>query len=531
MALAADNLLNIITWLFIVITLAVFMWYTHLYRPRFRKANKDLEAFDITNTEAITGNFTNIFRRYIGSLSNNKTSEYANDFINIDSIGNAYKIKTNVINMVPNILTSLGILGTFVGLSIAIINFNAGSSEAIRDSINTLLNGMGTAFYTSVVGMACSSIFLWRERRWINNLNWRIDEICDILDQKYHASADQIILYSFRVTTEEGYIVEPNELLTSVRESVKDMQTTLSRFGTDLCDSIGNAMDNSFQDKLVPILNDLSSKLENPAQALTDSLMIEFRNICDDFRENLTKGVNDQMNELIERFIDASNAINNIPETLDTVNKDLIESTEKAVESYKAMSTSLDNHIKQFDELSDTFTFSIERINEAFISLSELHTQLQLIPEAVAEAKEGINTAAGSLRDIIENISESLENASKINSDTGNKVDTYLTQISSIQTGLKSIFEEITIGLNKYSNAAKDGLQTMLDPFTTSVTDAAQNITNSVAPLHDTVGDLNDFSVTIHDAITAFSKTTESLDISIRELSRLKDLLQQQSNK
>jgi hypothetical protein len=123
--------------------------------------------------------------------------------------------------------------------------------------------------------------------------------------------------------------------------------------------AIGNAMDNSFQDKLVPILNDLSSKLENPAQALTDSLMIEFRNICNDFRENLTKGVNDQMNELIERFIDASNAINNIPETLDTVNKELTECTGKAVESYKAMSESLDNHIEKFDTLSDTFTFSI----------------------------------------------------------------------------------------------------------------------------------------------------------------------------
>ena len=530
MDIAANNLLNLITWLFIGLTILVFLWYTHLYRPRFRKVYKDLIKFDISEPDSATSAFATLFNRYKEILRNNRTSEYANDFINIDSISNSYKIKTDVLNTIPNILTSLGILGTFVGLSIAITNFNAASSDSIRESINILLKGMGTAFFTSVAGMLFSSLFLWRERRWINKLNWEIDRICDLIDQKHHASADQIILDSFRFTTEEGYTVEPHELLASVRESVKDMQNTLSRFGTDLCDSIGNAMDNSFQDKLVPILNDLSSKLENPAQALTDSLMIEFRNICNDFRENLTKGVNDQMNELIERFIDASNAINNIPETLDIVNKELTECTGKAVESYKAMSESLENHVKQFDELSDTFTFSIERINEAFISLSELHTQLQLIPTAVAEAKEGINAASANLKDIIESISESLENASKINSDTGNKVDTYLNQISSIQTGLKGIFEEITIGLNKYSNTAKDGLQTMLNPFTTSVTDAAQNITNSIAPLHDTVGDLNDFSMTIHEAITAFSKTTQSLDNSLRELSRLKDLLKQQQN-
>lgn len=529
MAIAANNLLNLITWLFISFTILVFIWYTHLYRPRFRKVHKDLKKFDISEPDTATGAFATLFKKYKDILTNNKTSEYANDFINIDSVSNSYKIKIDVINTIPNILTSIGILGTFVGLSIAIINFNADSSDLIRESINILLKGMGTAFFTSVAGMLFSSLFLWRERRWINKLNWEIDRICDLIDQKHHASADQIILDSFRFTTEEGYTVEPHELLASVRESVKDMQNTLSRFGTDLCDSIGNAMDNSFQDKLVPILNDLSSKLENPAQALTDSLMIEFRNICNDFRENLTKGVNDQMNELIERFIDASNAINNIPETLDTINRELTECTGKAVASYHAMAESLDNHIQKFNTLSDTFTFSIERINEAFVSLSELHTQLQMIPEAVAEAKDGINAASENLKEIIENISESLENASKVNTDTSDKVDTYLSQIGSIQTGLKGIFEEITIGLSKYSSTAKDGLQAMLNPFTTSVTDAAQNITNSIAPLNDTVGDLNDFSMTIHEAITAFGKTAESLNNTIRELSKLKELLKQQN--
>lgn len=520
-----DNLLNLITWTFIGGTILLFLGYLLAYVPRFRRANKHLTAFNVDATDSCSEPLKSLARGYKDLLRYDKTSEYANDIINFESISKAYKLKTTVLSSIPNILTSIGILGTFVGLSIAIINFNSVSSDSIRDSINILLQGMGTAFFTSVAGMTASSLFLLIERHWVSKLNWNIDRVCDILDQKYHVSADQIILDSFRFTTEDGYTVEPHELLTSVKESVKEMQNSLARFGTDLVDSIGVAMDISFQDKLVPILNDLSRKLENPAQALTDSLMIEFRNICDDFRNNLTKGVNEQMNELIERFIDASNAINNIPETLDTINKELTDCTNKAVDSYKAMSDSLEKHVAQFDELSDTFTFSIERINEAFISLSELNTQLQAIPIAVGEAREGIATASDNLQDIIVNISESLDTASKINAETGNKVDTYLNQISSVQSGLKAIFEEITIGLHKYSITAKDGLQAMLNPFTTSVTDAAQNITNSIAPLQDSVGELNDFSMSIHEAVTAFAKTTDSLDKSIKELSKLRDIL------
>lgn len=530
MAIAANNLLNLVTWAFIGFTIALFLYQFTIYCVRFKKVSRDLKNFNINNPDKTTCSFSSLFDRYHSTLTNNKTSEYANDFINLDSVCSSYKIKIEVLNTIPNILTSVGILGTFVGLSVAIINFNATSSESIRNSINILLQGMGTAFFTSVLGMFCSSVFLWIERSWINKLNCLIDTVCDKIDQEHHSSVDQIVLNSFRFTTEEGYTVEPHELLTSVKECVKNMQNTLSRFGTDLCDSIGNAMDNSFQYKLVPILNDLSNKLENPAQVLTDSLMIEFRNICNDFRENLTKGVNDQMDELIERFIDASNAINNIPETLDTITKELTKCTEKAVESYKAMSESLEDHVEQFNKLSDTFILSIDRINEAFNSISEFHTQLQLITTAVSEAKVGINAASANLEKIIESISQSLKNASDINTNTGNKVDTYLKEITIIQTGLKEIFAEITKGLDEYSNTAKNGLQTMLNPFTTSVTDAAQNITNSIAPLNDTVGDLNDFSMTIYEAITAFSKTTQSLDKSIRELSKLEDLLKQQQN-
>ena len=62
-----------------------------------------------------------------------------------------------------------------------------------------------------------------------------------------------------------------------------------------------------------------------------------------------------------------------------------------------------------------------------FVSLFIVATMLFAL-SSCSIAKKGVSE--------IENISESLENASKVNSDTSDKVDTYLSQISSIQTGL-----------------------------------------------------------------------------------------------
>ena len=55
-----------------------------------------------------------------------------------------------------NILTSLGILGTFAGIVVGLMEFNPSD---IDGSIESLLGGLKTAFLTSLVGMASSIIY------------------------------------------------------------------------------------------------------------------------------------------------------------------------------------------------------------------------------------------------------------------------------------------------------------------------------------------------------------------------------------
>src|SRR5690606_19842245 len=65
----------------------------------------------------------------------------------------------------PGLLTTLGILGTFVGISIGLANFDAND---IDGSIPPLLDGLKTAFITSIVGIALSiftrATFTWVRR-------------------------------------------------------------------------------------------------------------------------------------------------------------------------------------------------------------------------------------------------------------------------------------------------------------------------------------------------------------------------------
>ena len=80
------------------------------------------------------------------------------DYINDDTVthgpGNA-----GLAELIPNLLTSLGILGTFMGLSRGLSSLNFADSTRLIQGIPDLLSGMRFAFGTSVAGISCSLIF------------------------------------------------------------------------------------------------------------------------------------------------------------------------------------------------------------------------------------------------------------------------------------------------------------------------------------------------------------------------------------
>ena len=60
------------------------------------------------------------------------------------------------VSYAPTLLTSLGILGTFVGIVIGLMHFKPDDIDA---SIPALLEGLKTAFITSLAGMGSAILF------------------------------------------------------------------------------------------------------------------------------------------------------------------------------------------------------------------------------------------------------------------------------------------------------------------------------------------------------------------------------------
>ena len=102
-------------------------------------------------------------------------------YINEDTIIYAAS-STRLAELAPGIFTSLGILGTFMGLVMGLsgLTLNAANTQALLAAMEKLIAGMSTAFLTSIAGVIASIVFNLLNTHYTNKCQKAIDRFCEV---------------------------------------------------------------------------------------------------------------------------------------------------------------------------------------------------------------------------------------------------------------------------------------------------------------------------------------------------------------
>ncbi len=112
-----------------------------------------------------------------GAGSSCDLDEYINEDL-LDRVG------MNFFNSgVPGTLTGIGILGTFLGLSMGLGAFSGDDIFTISDNVGALLSGMKVAFHTSVYGIFFSLVFNIIYRSLMSDAYKTLDEFLNVFRQ------------------------------------------------------------------------------------------------------------------------------------------------------------------------------------------------------------------------------------------------------------------------------------------------------------------------------------------------------------
>ncbi len=241
------------------------------------------------------------------------------EYINEDLVD---KVGMNFFNSgVSGTLTGLGILGTFLGLSMGLGAFSGDDIFTISDNVGSLLSGMKVAFHTSVYGIFFSLVFNLAYRSIMSDAYETLHEFLNVFRQtaqpytvKDDESTATMLVYQAGMANSLKQMLElmkgsAAEQTTGVEHIVdkftEQMQAALD---TDF-KKIGNALKNAGESQAVSARN-----AAEMVEAVTALVEVN-RNVQDalakvmERQEHFAKGLEDQKKMLADACSDMNDEI------------------------------------------------------------------------------------------------------------------------------------------------------------------------------------------------------------------------------
>lgn len=388
--------------LLILITIISCFWLWLKHSIQIKKDLNELEEnFD---EEKLKSNhyLSNIWESFQQTFENGKTKISAESYFSFEKIITS-KSNYRAWLYIPNLLVGLGILGTFIGLTLGIAEFDSNSIETIKESIEKLLSGIGTAFLTSVWGMSCSILFSLFEKYQFKQIDKYCSDFAFFLDSKFKYTAEEEkqnlakeqkeLFKEFFVYEHEENEVFPKELFKHLWHNQEEQTKALKSFSTDLADgiqisaetieSIGTILGSNFTkvfgEQVIPALNKLTEAVEELKATKSES--------AEKILQEAIQELKDSMKDLVKNFKDsltgeATSELNNIAKTLG----ETVKSLNDLPKSIEKMQAHFDNLANNFGEiiraLKEDFSNSTTKANE---TASENAEMIQGIFKSIAE--------------------------------------------------------------------------------------------------------------------------------------------------
>ncbi len=217
------------------------------------------------------------YQEYLAYLRKSNSPADIGDYIGEYEINNY--THRRLLELVPDILTSLGILGTFVGLVWGLRGFDPVSYEAMTGSISSLIDGIKVAFVTSIYGLSLSMAFSF----WLRGSSGAVSESLDNFQDKYYLCAvpptDTSALNNILINQREQ------------TEAIRGMSASVS-------EEIGGQLDRCMEEQIGPALGAMENSMANFTEVVTYNQEQMMDRIADSVMKSMKSEFAGEMAEL-----------------------------------------------------------------------------------------------------------------------------------------------------------------------------------------------------------------------------------------
>ncbi|WP_071120295.1 hypothetical protein [Romboutsia timonensis] len=393
-------------------------------------------------------------------------------------------------SVLGNIASTIGVLGTFVGISIGLWKFNPND---ITSSVPLLLSGMKIAFATSIIGMA-ASIFM----KYIALKNEDEENIDDIME-----------LFN-------TMIAESRNVNNTLIENQKQTENVLNKVSEIWA---------SHQENLTVVLKNEIASLNNNIISKQEELIGEFKKLGECFTL-LNSGVNNLLTwqenykETIENTTKeletVIQTIHNADESIESISKNsslIKENNEKLSEVLKEINKTQNVIIesnKSIIEISNTAKESIPQINEHFTNIDNRTKESTAYLQTLIS--ENLNNIKSYLEKITEDVlSKTTQSIYENNRQFKYEISEHISQCKMLIYSLKDLIPDINEHLLSTQKRFNKTLIHFNEEVQNSFKENSLEINKQIQLLKESTVNINN---TLDDTISESTKRLENITVA-----------------
>ena len=342
----------------------------------------------------------------------------ASNFFNFDDVVNtsrswAFNIKFNFFNVVPNLLTGLGILGTFIGIISGLPDSNT------TFDTSSFVVGLKKSFGTSICGLSLASVFTFFEKLKIDKAEHVVSQLAQEMDRLFKRKVEQEYLKDIHSSMEE----HSKTLKTLATEIGSEVTKSITGAGIDtveISSNIKSGIESGFV-KLSENLKEIN-EAHRTYQEGAETILRESKDIgiAMTYLNKAIQGHSLNLNDASEKFKDSSNALENLTEKQIQQTGSMGEIAANIMAASETSQNSIDKLIETKNSFQESFSKTSHDLNDMVGSfgtlVSEYNSKTQgalsrtfeIFDSELSKSIRKINAGVGGMSDGVENLAHFL---------------------------------------------------------------------------------------------------------------------------
>jgi predicted HicB family RNase H-like nuclease len=403
-----------------------------------------------------------------------RTSELPDIFDHINRETITYFIcRRKLIEIVPGLLVSSGILGTFLGLKLGLDGFHLNGDASIQGSIGNLIGGVNLAFTSSLIGIFLSVAWTFVDKWFISpSLEKEVDELLNRFNVLFSKTESDVYL--------KRLVDMQKEQLDAFRTMVTDT----------LIPNLINGFKEGIQQTIVPQLEQqqeslkrnhlaLEKMVDNAAQQQTDSL----NTMAQHFLQSLNQATADHFSNLKELLGEMVEWSRTVHEKTSTLIDKVAENTESQTNMGDRLLT-LGDRFNNYTQKLTSFQFEL---NTSLELLHDIEANLNKMQETATVSLEKTMDRHEQLDRVGETLRVTMAEQLKV---IDNRMENLKGYWEGSEENMRQLNKELSTSTETFSNNLYQGLERTFQQYDKNLAEALGYLQSSIMGIEDAVEEM-----------------------------------------